>query len=88
MGIPGIFRLEKIVCQTPTAAIILISCDGAAKEKWGEISWKRNPIFTIPGSRKVIFLERSKGKKTLQEVSKSLEGLTMASESPAPGAFG
>ena len=38
MGIPGIFRLEKVVYQTPTGAIILISCDDAAKQKGEETS--------------------------------------------------
>ena len=66
MGIPGIFRLTKVVCQTPTGAIILISCDDEAKGKWGETSWKRNLVFTIPGTGDVVFQERSKGKKTLQ----------------------
>ena len=86
MGIPGIFRMSKVVCQTPTGTIILISCDDEAKTKWGETSWKGNPVFEIPGSGDVIFQERSKGKKTLREVSKSLEGLSMVSESPAPAA--
>ena len=41
MGIPGIFRLEKVICQTPTIApIILISCDDAATQKWEETSWE------------------------------------------------
>ena len=35
------------------------------RKKWGETSWKGNPVFTIPGSGDVIFQERSKGKKTL-----------------------
>ena len=87
MGITGTFRLTKVVCQTPTGAIILISCDDEAKAKWGETSWKGNLVFTIPGSGDVVFQERSKGKKTLQEVSKCLEGLSMVSESPAPGAL-
>ena len=82
MGIPGYFRQEKVICQTPTGAIVLISCADAAKQKWEETSYKRNPTIRIPGSGMVTFQERSKGKKTLREVSKSLEGLNTASVSP------
>ena len=83
MGIPGRFRLEKVVCQTPTGAIILVSCDDEARQKWEEASSKKNPFIRIPGSGLVEFQERYKGKKTLQEVSTSLEGLSMA---VSPGA--
>ena len=34
MGIPGIFRLEKVICQTPTGTIVLVSCDEEARKKW------------------------------------------------------
>ena len=88
MGIPGYFRLEKVVCQTTTGAIVLISSDDAVKQKWEETLWKGNPIIRIPGSGMVPFQERSKGKKTLQEVSKSLQVLDMASDSDLPPAAG
>ena len=44
--------------------------------------------FNIPGSGDVIFQERSKGKKTLDEVLETLEGLTISAVSAevSPGA--
>ena len=70
MGIPGIFRMDKVVCQTPTGAIILVLCDDEAKKKWEELSLKGKLIFRIPGTGMPTFQERTEGKKTLMEVSK------------------
>ena len=83
MGIPGYFRLEKTICSTPTGTIVLVSCDDEARTKWQEITGEGVFTITIPGSGKVIFQERSKGKKTLREVSSSLESLSVKTETEA-----
>ena len=83
MGIPGYFRLEKVICSTPTGAIVLVSCDDEARAKWLEVTGEEAFTITIPGSGKVTFQERSKGKKTLKEVSLSLESLSVKTETEA-----
>ena len=83
IGIPGYFRLEKTICSTPTGSIILVSCDDEARAKWQETTGDEDFTITIPGSGKVTFQERSKGKKTLREVSLSLEGLSVKAETEA-----
>ena len=83
MGTPGYFRLEKVICSTPMGAIVLVSCDDEARAKWLEVTGEEAFTITIPGSGKVTFQERSKGKKTLREVSLSLESLSVKTETEA-----
>ena len=85
LGIPGIFKFDKVIRQTPTGAIVLVSCDDEARTKWEEISNEGKLSLRISGTGMVVFQERAKAKKTLiQKGQKAWKNLTWQKNEDCP----